>query len=66
MSKDKVDSIKLETSKEKNLSTTIDKGKYKLSDVNHLVNKIENKSISRNEAINTYNDIVKKVKKLQN
>ena len=66
MSKDKVDSIKLETSKEKNLSTTIDKGKYKLSDVNDLVNKIENKSISRNEAINTYNDIVKKVKKLQN
>ena len=66
MSKDKVDSIKLETSKEKNLSTTIDKGKYKLSDVNDLVNKIENKSISRNEAINTSNDIVKKVKKLQN
>ena len=64
--KDKVDSIKLETSKEKNLNTTIDKGKYKLSDVNDLVNKIENKSISRNETINTYNDIVKKVKKLQN
>ena len=54
----KVDSIK-------NLSTTIEKKGYTLSDVNDLVNKIDSEIISRDEAINSCNDIAKKVKKLQ-
>ena len=65
MSKDKLDSIKLNIFRNKNLSTMIDKERYTLSDKNYLVNKIESKSISRDETINIYNDIVKKVKKFQ-
>ena len=65
VSKDKLDSIKLNIFRNKNLSTTIDKERYTLSDKNYLVNKIESKSISRDETINIYNDIVKKVKKFQ-
>ena len=65
MSKDKLDGIKLNIFRNKNLSTTIDKERYTLSDKNYLVNKIESKSISRDETINIYNDIVKKVKKFQ-
>ena len=62
VSKDKLDSIKLNIFRNKNLSTTIDKERYTLSDKNYLVNKIESKSISRDETINIYNGIVKKVK----
>ena len=67
VSKDKLDSIKLKIFRNKNLSTTIDKERYTLSDVIDLVNKIDSKSIRMDEAINNYNDIAtKKVKKLQN
>ena len=58
MSKDKLDSTKLKISKNKNLSTTTIKERYRLSDVNDLVNKIESKSISKDEATNSYNNIV--------
>ena len=58
MSKDKFDGIKLKISKNKNLSTTTIKETYRLSDVNYLVNKIESKSISRDEATYSYNNIV--------
>ena len=60
VSKDKLDNIKLKTFRNKNLSTTIGKERYALSDVNDLVNKIISKSIRKDEAINSYNDIVKK------
>ena len=66
MSKDKIDSIKLKFSGNKILSTTIDKERYTLSDVNDLVNKIDNKSISTDKTIKSYNDIEKEVKKLKN
>ena len=33
-------------------------------DINDLVNKLDEKSISRNEAINIYNDIAEKGKKI--
>ena len=58
MSKDKLDSIKLKAFRNKNLSTTIDKERYMLSDVNDLVNKIH--SNSNDEVINSYNDIAEK------
>ena len=64
VSKDKLDSIKLNIFRNKNLSTTIDKERYTPSDKNYLVKKIESKSISRDETINIYNDIVKKVKRI--
>ena len=64
MSKDKLDSIKLKIFGNKNLSTTIDKERYTQSDVNGLLNKISSKSISRDEAINSYNDIVEKSEKI--
>ena len=63
VSKDKLDSIKLNIFRNKNLSTTIDKERYTPSDKNYLVKKIESKSISRDETINIYNDIVKKSEK---
>ena len=63
MSKDKLDSIKLQILRNKNLSTTIDKKQYTLSDINDLVNKIDKKIIKRNKAINIYNDISEKGKK---
>ena len=66
VSKDKIDSIKLKFSGNKILSTTIDKERYTLSDVNDLVNKIDNKSISTDKTIKSYNDIEKEVKKLKN
>ena len=66
MSKDKIDSIKLKFSGNKILSTTIDKERYTLSDINDLVNKIDNKSISTDKTIKSYNDIEKEVKKLKN
>ena len=66
MSKDKIDSTKLKFSGNKNLSTTIDKERYTLSDVNDLVNKIDSKSISTDKTINSYNDTEKEVKKLKN
>ena len=66
MSKDKIDSVKLKFSGNKNLNTTIDEERYTLSDVNDLVNKIDSKSISTDKTINSYNDIEKEVKKLKN
>ena len=44
----------------------MDKERYTLRDVNTLVNKIDSKSISKDEAINIYFDTAEKVKKLQN
>ena len=64
VSKDKLNSIKLKILRNKKLSTTIDNKQYTLSDVNDLVNKIDSKSISKDEIINIYNDIVEKGKKL--
>ena len=58
--------MKLKISRNKNLSTTMYKEKYTLRDVNTLVNKIDSKSISKDEAINIYTDTAEKVKKLQN
>ena len=60
VSKDKLDSIKLKISRNKHLSTTIDKERYTLSDVNDLINKKNSKIISGDEVINRYNGIVKK------
>ena len=56
VSKDKLDSIKLKIYKNKNLST--------MNGVNDLVMKIDSKSISRDEAINSYNDVSKKGEKI--
>ena len=64
MPKGKLDSIKLKILRNRNLIITIDRETYTLSDINDLVNKIANKSINRDEAINIYNDIAEKSKKL--
>ena len=64
MPKGKLDSIKLKILRNRNLIITIDRERYTLSDINDLVNKIANKSINRDEAINVYNDIAEKSKKL--
>ena len=64
MPKGKLDSIKLKILRNRNLIITIDRERYTLSDINDLVNKIANKSINRDEAINVYNDIAGKSKKL--
>ena len=64
MSKDKLDSIKLKIFRNKKLATMIYKKQYLISDINNLVNKIDIKHTSNNEAINVYNDIAKKVKKI--
>ena len=44
----------------------IGKERYTLSDVNDLVNKTESKSISRDGAINSYDNIAEKGKKSKN
>ena len=44
----------------------MDKERYTLRNVNTLVNKIDSKSISKDEAINIYTDTAENVKKLQN
>ena len=64
MPKGKLDSIKLKILRNRNLIITIDRERYTLRDINDLVNKIANKSINRDEAINVYNDIAEKSKKL--
>ena len=64
MPKGKLDSIKLKILRNRNLIITIDRERYTLRDINDLVNKIANKSINRDEAINVYNDIAGKSKKL--
>ena len=64
MPKGKLDSIKLKILRNKSLIITIDRERYTLSDINDLVNKIANKSINMDEAINIYNDIAEKSKKL--
>ena len=56
VSKDKLESIKLKIYKNKNFST--------MNGVNDLVMKIDSKSISRDEAINSYNDVSKKGEKI--
>ena len=40
------------------------KKQYLISDINNLVNKIDSKHTRNDEAINVYNDIAKKVKKI--
>ena len=62
MSKDKLDSIKSKIYRNKKWTTTIDKKRNTMSHIDGLVNKIEKKSINRNEAIDIYNDIIKKGK----
>ena len=64
VSEDMLNSIKLKIFRNKKLTPTIDKKQYTMSDINDLVTKIEEKSISRNEAINIYNVIAKKGKKI--
>ena len=63
MSKDKLNSIKLTILGNKKLNITIDKNQYTISYINDFVNKIDSKRISRNDAINIYNDIAEKGKK---
>ena len=63
MSKDKLNSIKLTILRNKKLNITIDKNQYTISYINDFVNKIDSKRISRNDAINIYNDIAEKGKK---
>ena len=46
VSKDKLDSIKLKISRNKHISTTIDKERYTLSDVNDLINKKKQAKLS--------------------
>ena len=63
VSEDTLNSIKLKISRNKKLTTTIDKKQYTMSDINDLVSKIDKESINRNEAINIYDDdIVEKGK----
>ena len=64
MSKDKLNSIKLTILRNKKLNITIDKNQYTISYINDFVNKIDSKRISRNDAINIYNDIAEKGKKI--
>ena len=64
MSKDKLNSIKLTILGNKKLNITIDKSQYTISYINDFVNKIDSKRISRNDAINIYNDIAEKGKKI--
>ena len=63
VSKDKLNSIKLTILRNKKLNITIDKNQYTISYINDFVNKIDSKRISRNDAINIYNDIAEKGKK---
>ena len=64
VSKDKLNSIKLTILRNKKLNITIDKNQYTISYINDFVNKIDSKRISRNDAINIYNDIAEKGKKI--
>ena len=64
VSKDKLNSIKLTILGNKKLNITIDKNQYTISYINDFVNKIDSKRISRNDAINIYNDIAEKGKKI--
>ena len=66
MSKDKLDSIKLQILRNKNLSTTIDKKQYTLSDINDLANKIHKKVSAEMRLLIFTMILQKKVKKLQN
>ena len=60
MSKDKLDSIKLQILRNKNLSTTIDKKQYTLSDINDLVNKIDKKKVSTERRLLIFTMILQK------
>ena len=64
VSKDKLNSIKLTILGNKKLNITIDKNQYTISYINDFVNKIDSKRISRNDAINIYNDTAEKGKKI--
>ena len=56
--------MKLKISRNKNVSTTIDKERYTLSDVNDLVNKKTAKVSERMRLLIGSNDIVKKGEKI--
>ena len=60
MSKDKLDSIKLQILRNKNLSTLIDKKQYTLSDINDLVNKIDKKKVSTERRLLIFTMILQK------
>ena len=64
LSKDKCHSVKLKIRRDKCLGTVIDNRRYMLSDADNLVNKIDSKSISTDDAITIYNYIVEKVNKI--
>ena len=52
--------IKLEINENKDLDTTIDNKRYELNCLLELVNKIANRKIGKNKAINAYNNLVDK------
>ena len=63
MSETRFNLIKQIINKNKDLGTTINNRRYTLNDANGLVDKIAEKKISKNKAINFYNnDLVKKAK----
>ena len=64
MSEDRFNFIKFKINKNKKLSTTIDKKKYALNDVNELVNKRAEKKIGKNNAIKEYNSLVNKAEEI--
>ena len=57
--------MKLKFHRNKNLSTTIDKGRYTLSDVSNLVNKINSKNIRLDDDSISSKNIAKKQEILQ-
>ena len=64
MSEERFDSIKQIINENKDLGTTINFKRYTLIDANDLVNKIAKKKIGKNEAINFYNNLVKKAEQI--
>ena len=64
VSEDSFNFIKLKINKNKKLSTTIDKKKYALNDVNELVNKRAEKKIGKNNAFKEYNSLVNKAEEI--
>ena len=55
MSKERLNLIKQITNENRDLGTTINNKRYKLNDVNVLVNKIAKNEISKDKAIKFYN-----------
>ena len=64
MSEERFNLIKQIINKNKDLGTTINYKRYTLINANDLVNKIAQKKIGKNKAINFYNNLVKKAKQV--